>query len=76
MTDLDGVITEDSADLGATSTPTTTNTFPAYKPWTITVRFTLADEVLGLAQEIKTVNINIDQLPDVVTFPTSEDKKI
>ena len=26
------------------------------------------------AQEIKTVNINIDQLPDVVNFPTSEDK--
>ena len=79
MTDLDGVITEDSADLGAaTSTPTTTNTYsPAYtNRGPSTVRFTLYGRGAGglAAQEIKTVNINIDQLPDVVTFPTSEDK--
>ena len=79
MTDLDGVTTNDVADLGAaTSTPTTTNTYsPAYtNRGPSTVQFTLYGRGAGAmaAQEIKTVNINIDQLPDVVNFPTSEDK--
>jgi hypothetical protein len=79
MTDLDGVTTEDSADLGAaTSTPTTTNTYsPAYtNRGPSSIRFTLHGQGAGSLtdQEIKTVYINIDQLPDVVNFPTSEDK--
>tara|TARA_A200000113_G_scaffold225674_2_gene247395 strand:- start:1039 stop:2607 length:1569 start_codon:yes stop_codon:yes gene_type:complete len=81
VTDLDGVITQDTINLGAaSSTPQTTYTYaPTYtNRGPSSIRFTLYGQGAGgLADSDQiTVPINIDQLPDVINFPVSEDKLI